>query len=495
MKEIKNILDFVTSVHGSDPAILHKIIEKDAGQKMFRLADGLHHNQFENDEQAMISLYGSSKKNDGYRQLKSRLKDRLTDLIFLRDTTRQVKFPYDRSLLQAQRNIYAAQILIMRDHRDAALTLLKPAFQSAVNFNHTHLAVHACKLLCIHFAFAGNKKEWNYYSAFLQNLIKLNDAETEIEMLNNRAIVHIVHLTEYTSIERKLLSDNYAKAKKIYAQHQSHFIAVHYFRMAIHYFHGLHQFKKVIELCRECTTYLEANPKFYQRTRAGEFALIELESCLLLREFNRGRECVDRLKRHFVPYTSPWFVFYEHYFLLAMRTGNYLEALEIFYTVIPRSRKLTMIQQERWRIYEAYLNFALPDSLPKKQFNLFRFLNDVPLTSHDKAGYNFSILVAQIILLININDVNRLRDLEYSFRQYLHRYIKERKHPRHYYFGRMLWMLFRNNSLTTAMNDKIQPYKQKLNGQKNKVHILEETEVIPYEDLWKMLMEKCGCKK
>ena len=495
MKDIKNILDFVTSVHGSDSGVLHKIIEKDAGQKMFRLADGLHHNRFENDEQAMLSLYGSTRKSDGYRQLKSRLKDRLTDLIFLRDTTRHVKFPYDRSLLQAQRNIYAAQILIMRDHRDAALTLLKPAFQSAVHFNHTQLAVHACKLLCIHFAFAGNKKEWTYYSTFLKKLIDLSEAETSMELLYNKAIVNIVHVTEYSSAERKLLSDNYAKAKKIYSKHQSHFITIHYFRLAIHYFHGRHEFKKVIELCKECTAYLEANPKFYQRTRAGEFALIELESCLLLREFNRGRDCVERLKRHFVPNTSPWFVFYEHYFLLAMHTGNYLEALEIFYTIIPRSRKLTKIQQERWRIYEAYLNFALPDSLPKKQFNLFRFLNDVPLTSHDKAGYNFSILVAQIILLININDANRLHDLEYSFRQYLHRYIKEGKHPRHYYFGRMLWMLFRNNSFSDATKDKIELYLKKLNGEKNKLNVLEETEVIPYEVLWKMLMEKFEWKK
>ncbi|MEO5571296.1 MAG: hypothetical protein ABIT08_05535 [Bacteroidia bacterium] len=495
MKELNKYIDFVTSIHKNDSDVLQKVIGNDGNNKLFRLAAGFHNKGFENDEQAMNMLYGKQKKSDSYRKLKSRLKDRLTDLIFLHDSTRSMKYPLDRSLLQSQRKIYAAQTLIMRDQREAALAMLKPAFHTAVHFNHTHLAVQSCRLLCTHYALAGNKKNWNYYSAYLLKLLALNDAEAEMHHLYCDTIVHIVHVTEYSNEEQKMLLNNYTKAKKIYENYTSHFITIHYFRLAVYYFHSKQQFNKVIDLCRKCTAYLEAHPHFYQRTRAGEFALMELESCLLLREFNSGRECVQRLMSHFVPYSSPWVIFHEHYFLLAMRTGNYQEALEIFYKVNPQNKKLSKIQQERWRIYEAYLNFALPERFTIKQFNLYRFLNDVPLTSRDKAGYNFSILVAQIILLINMGDIDRLYDLKQSFRLYLYHYIKKNNHPRHYFFGRMMRFLFSDNFYPEKSAQKVKPHYMNLVGPKNKLSVLEETEVIPYETLWQMLMDKYATKK
>ncbi|HKR03428.1 MAG TPA: hypothetical protein VJY62_02245 [Bacteroidia bacterium] len=496
MKELNKYIDFVTSVSRNNSGVLQKIIGNDDSKKMFRLAHGFYDKSFENDAQAMQSLYGNQKKSASYRKLKSRLKDRLTDLIFLQDAARSMKFPVDRSLLQAQRKIYAAQTLIMRDQRNAALTLLKPAFYSSVHFNHTHLALQACRLLCTHYAIAGNKKKWNYFSSSFVELMALNTAEAEMHYLYCDTLVHIVHVIEYSREEQKMLRNSYIKAKKLYERFTSHFITIYYFRLAVYYYHSRLQFNKVIKLCKQGIAYLDAHPQFYQLTRAGEFLLMELESCLLLREFNRGRECVERLQLHFLPHSSPWVVFQAQYFLLAMRTGNYQEALEIFYKVNPQNRKLSKIQQERWHIYEAYLNFALPDKFIIKQFNIFRFLNDVPLTSRDKTGYNFSILVAQIILLVNMKETERLYDLKQSFRLYLYHYIKKNKHPRHYHFGRMLRFLFSYNFNPAKAAQKVKPYLINLQEQKkDKLNILEETEIIPYETLWVMLMNKFVTKK
>jgi hypothetical protein len=141
------------------------------------------------------------------------------------------------------------------------------------------------------------------------------------------------------------------------------------------------------------------------------------------------------------------------------------------------------------------LNFALPEKFTIKQFNLYRFLNDVPLASRDKAGYNFSILVAQIILLINMGDTDRLYDLKQSFRLYLYHYIKKKKHPRHYYFGRILRFLFSDNFNPEKYAQKAGQYIKSLQKQKNKLNTLEESEVIPYETLWQMLMDKFVAKK
>jgi hypothetical protein len=111
----------------------------------------------------------------------------------------------------------------------------------------------------------------------------------------------------------------------------------------------------------------------------------------------------------------------------------------------------------------------------------------VPFSNRDKPGYNFSILLAQVILLINIGNLDKLINIEFSFREYMRRNIKKSDHPRHYYFGQLLRMFFRNNYSISGIESEVATGLNKLSSVKQ---TLEETEVIPYEMLWKMLIEK-----
>lgn len=269
-------------------------------------------------------------------------------------------------------------------------------------------------------------------------------------------------------------------------------ITSNYIITAMQYHHSRGNFEEVIRVCYRFTAYLEANVHLSQPSRAGEFALYEMESCMRLKQFEKGKSCAQRCLDDFTPFKTPWLQFQEYYFLLAMRTGNIRDALEIFNAVTSCSqfKRLPDIQKERWRIHEAYLNFALPDELPKKQFNLFKFLNQVPLSNRDKPGYNFSILLAQVILLININDTDKLINIEFSFREYLRRNIKKSSHPRHYYFGEMLRLFFKNNYSMEGIKEQAAVCLKKMNVTQSG-QSLEETEIIPYETLWQMLEEKC----
>jgi hypothetical protein len=95
-----------------------------------------------------------------------------------------------------------------------------------------------------------------------------------------------------------------------------------------------------------------------------------------------------------------------------------------------------------------------------------------------------------------MGETEKLYDLKQSFRLYLYYYIKKDKHPRHYNFGRMLKLLFSDNFSPVKSAEKVKPYLMRLKEQKkSKLNTLEETEVIPYETLWEMLMNKYAAKK
>ena len=493
MSELKDLLKFVTSVNKNDPGVMDTITGKSNSLKLTKFSEVSRNPLFKDENEIKKALYGRKRKTDGYRKLKSRFKNKLIDSIFLSNTGRRLKFPYDNSLFNVQRNLFAAQILLLQDQRKSAIALTVPALHAAIRFQHSHLAVIACRILCHHSALSGSGREFKNYSEILVQKQKLFLAELEIQKLYNAILFKIVKAADYDSQSKKLLRKSYDKASRINRSNRSHVIVLHYYRIAIRYFQSQHLYNKAISLCKECNQYLEKNPHLYQRSRAGEFALYEMESCLRLQQYEKGMACAERCMRHFTPYHSPWLVFNEQYFLLAMRTGNYFKALDIFYIVTSsyRFKKLAQVKIELWKIYEAWLNFSLPDSLPKKQFNLFRFLNEVETVRKDKSGYNFSIIIAQLLLLINIQEKEKLFELEAAFRLYLNRHIKKETNPRNYYFGMMMRILYNSDFNSKSAEKKARPFCKKLESMNKTLPTLEETEIIPYPMLWKLILEKC----
>ncbi len=493
MKDLATIYDFVTSIKGTKNLFPQKQGNLHPSGMFSKFAQSIQGNMLKTDEEAMKFLYGNKKNYASYRKLKSRFKDRLLDFIFLNDTLRQIKSPYDKSLFQVQRTVLAAQILYMRDERSAAVALLKPALQTAMYYNHVLPTVNANRMLGMYAAYTGNKRDWSHYKNGWQKQWNLLTAETEMEMIYLNVVAAIFNITIYSPATRRLLLKSYLRGKEIYKRSKSHVITLNYYRLAISYYHSLGKFKKIITLSRQCIKYIHRHPQYYQRFRAGEFALIEMESCLHLQQFEAGKLCAQECLRHYTPGTSHWIVFNQYYFLLAMRTGNYSKALEIFYDVNPSNRhsKMPEIEKERWRIYEAYLNFTLSEELPKKQFNLFKFLNEVQLAERDRGGYRFSIFIAQIILLINIGDQDRLFDIAEPFCKYLQRHIRKKRHHRQYHFGKLMALLFKFNFDVKQVKNAEKLYLKMLLPSKINKLPLDETEIIPYPILWEMVLEKC----
>ena len=111
----------------------------------------------------------------------------------------------------------------------------------------------------------------------------------------------------------------------------------------------------------EAEQFLEENPPFRQEVKLAALALIRINYYLQLRDYENGRKNAEKCLELFSEGTNNWFVFLEQYFLLAMHTENYINAAGIYLKVInhPRFPFTASERQEKWKIFEAYINYIL----------------------------------------------------------------------------------------------------------------------------------------
>jgi hypothetical protein len=206
-----------------------------------------------------------------------------------------------------------------------------------------------------------------------------------------------------------------------------------------------------------------------------------------------GKQSADVCRGLFNPGYINWLIFLEYYFMLCLHTQNYDEAQKVFNEVIkhPKFASYPAERMEKWKIFEAFLFYILPDNSKQKRFNVFKFINEVPIFSKDKRGYNLSIIIAQISLLIKMGDFDKVMDKFASLKSYLMRYISKSRNPRSFYFVKMLLLLVKYDfdpvKAKSIANKFFIKLKQSKLGNQGE---LETLEVIPYDILWVDLLEK-----
>jgi hypothetical protein len=143
---------------------------------------------------------------------------------------------------------------------------------------------------------------------------------------------------------------------------------------------------------------------------------------------------------------------------------------------------------EKWKIYHAYLVFY--DSFLNKgdyKFSLPKFLNDVPVNSKDKSGYNFAIRVIEILFNAARKDYNLIFSKMDALRVYRTRYLNDNTYKRNHLFLSILLKAEKSGFSNKEMANANWPEIAELRKQNN--YIIADWEIIPYETLWDIFVE------
>jgi len=426
-----------------------------------------------------------------YRKRKSRLNEKLLKAIIASDNEKYLKSTYDKLYSKCLRNILLANFLYLNYARKVANSLLERNVSLARKYHFTDVMINSVRLLRYHAAFGDNKKKFVYYNELLENSLKIIESELKIESISQQLILEVHHSATPNEAQKRKFTRLYKEIARLSLKFPSRSNMLNYFRFGIRLMEYVQNHHQVLQICNKADKYLTLNKHLVQNVRLGEFALYKMGSCLQLGDLESGRECARKCESIFQSGSDNWFIYLEWYFLLIMHNKQYEEAIEVL-KMIKQHTRLQNQQQvriEKWRIYEAYLHFVLPsDKL--NRFNLYKFLNDVPLHSKDKSGFNVSILIAQIISLINAGRFDDIVEKDDALKIYCQRYIRLKDNSRTYYFMKMLQVMIKYSFDADKTEQIAQKYFNHLRDPRQVGKSLEELEVIPFDVLWIAILEK-----
>jgi len=499
MEKLKELAQLVTGIITPDN-LRNLFRESTTDPKAYIFLDGILSSRFKSDEEAAEFLYKSNPADKKYQMLKSRTKTRLLQLVFSMDLSKRLKSNFAKALHSCHKNLFAIRQLILLGHRNLVAESLLENYSLAKRFHLTDLQLTATRLLRDHAAFSGNVKMINSYNDEIDSLKKRLDDELESEKCFQKMRGF---LRASVNISDESLNDAawcFKRVKQLFRENKlsSNSIAINYFRIAIYYYHFLGNSNKVLETCAEFENYLIKNPKFADLGLLTEVEIQRLDTSLYLKNYELGKKSASNCLKVFKKNITNWIVVQELYFMLCLHTENYLSAVQVleevkankYFSEYPEDRK------ERWKIFEAFLSYILPADSRLRKFNVHKFVNEVPVFSKDKIGFNLSIIIAQVLLLVKEGDFDRVMDKSESLRSYARRHIDKIKNPRSFYFVKMLLTMIRCDFDSSKTIEATEKFVQLLYASKegNRQNI-ETMEIIPYNILWNDLMEKLQGQK
>lgn len=207
----------------------------------------------------------------------------------------------------------------------------------------------------------------------------------------------------------------------------------------------------------------------------------------------RGLQLAEEFIRDFHPSSGNWFYFQEHYLLLALHAGRYELAQQLLDSVTKNPAHVGQREAalQRWDLYRSYVNFVLPAPrmLSARQRQVAQQMLLLPEYSRDKRGHNVAILVLQLLHFLRARNLEPVLLRLERLRKYQQRHLTEAATLRSRLFLRLLQVIVEKNFDPAKAAERGQGLLQQLRDTPPPGEAFAEVEIIPYENLWGIVLE------
>ncbi|MEM9822215.1 MAG: hypothetical protein AAF985_14125, partial [Bacteroidota bacterium] len=371
----------------------------------------------------------------------------------------------------------------------------------AIEYELTEFILYSSRYLRTHYGtIMADPDRFEYYDEHFKRYLKIYEIEQRAEEYFTRTVIPVIRKKAEDDTYKTAMG-YYEELKPYMAEYGSPFL--HMFGNYIHVTALLviNDYQNTIEVCEEAIQFFEAKPyKYFTPLRI--FLHHQLICYTQLKNYEMGKLAAEKSASLINPGTLSWFVNNELHTILALHSKCYEDAKEILFKTIKFYKFKTMQQtvQEKWYIYEAYIHFLtfigkIEQKTDTKRFRLGKFLNSIPTFSKDKRRLNIPILIIQILFMIVKKDYDQAIDRFEAIEKYCSRYLRKDDNFRSNCFIKMLLQIPNANFHKIAVERKAKKYLTQLKSVPLEVASqAHEVEIIPYEDLWDMIMEFLGNK-
>ncbi len=502
MRDLIELTNLLNTTKMKGDGMMKYIIEPNT--KMERLYEALISKQVKNDDDAK-ALFGNQDDSTNVTVLKNKLKERLLDSVFLLDFKEANFSSRQKAFYECYKKWSVAMTLLTRNAKIIGIDLLERLLRHSVRFEFTELTLDILRVLKLQYSVVDG--DFEKYKDAKEKYFKYE----RIWMMESKAENHYSELmiqftnSKSTKTEVTDLAKTYFAELEGFMEECSSF-KLHLFGRMIQLtvFNSANDYHQTAKLCEDAIAFFDK--KDYDSGLPLQVFYYNLVVCYLqLREFEKGQELISRCEYFFTEGTFNWYKLQELFFLLAMHSGHYTEAYHLYERVtdFPRFNDQAHQIVEMWKIYEAYVQFLIrigeiPGEIVSekaKKFRVGKFLNEVNEYIKDKRGMNISVLIAQILFNVADRDYDDAIDRIDGIDRYRTRHLKEDDTFRSNCFIKMLLQIPLANFHREAVLRKADKHhKNLLSVPLESATQMHEVEIIPYEQLWAMIIKSLDLK-
>lgn len=502
MRDLIELTNLLNTTKMKGDGMMKYIIEPNT--KMERLYEAIISKQVKSDEDAK-TLFGEGDESTNIAGLKNKLKERLLDSIFLLDFKEANFSSRQKAFYECYKKWSVAMTLLTRNAKITGIDLLERLLRHSEKFEFTELTLDILRVLKLQYSVVDG--DFEKYKDAKEKYFKYE----RIWMMESKAENHYSELMIQFTNSKSTKTEVTDLAKEYYAELEGFMqectsFKLHLFGRMIQLtiFNSANDYHQTAKLCEDAIAFFDK--KNYDSGLPLQVFYYNLVVCYLqLREFEKGQELIGRCEYFFTEGTFNWYKLQELFFLLAMHSGHYTEAYQLFERVseFPRFNEQAHQIVEMWKIYEAYVQFLIRiGEIPAevisekaKKFRVGKFLNEVNEYVKDKRGMNISVLIAQILFNIADRDYDEAIERIDAIEKYRSRHLKEEDTFRSNCFIKMLLQIPLATFHREAVLRKVDKYhKNLLSVPLESATQMHEVEIIPYEPLWAMIIKSLELK-
>jgi hypothetical protein len=454
-------------------------------------------NSDEKEQDLAQQFFQDLPSTDLFQRTRRSLENQLVQALFLIDVNKLGSTARQRAYYHCWKNLCAVKILLGQSAHHAAIRLTKKMLRRATKHQFSDLCLESYKILRWYYGCMDAKSsQYQSYNQLLKNQQKICAAEQLAED-------HYIYLSNrYLSDkgQRFYLADRaweyWELVSSLMCEHSSS--RLFFLGHLIHVFH--YSFKGDYQGAAAANAQAV---RHFEQTEGSlslylhPFLNHQLACYIRLKNLEAGTNIIHQLNRKMEAGSFDWFVYQRLYFLLAMHSKDYELGQQIIRRITSHRRfpYLPRTQSEKWTILQAYLYFLeksgyIKQAHPKRSgFRPKEFLKAVPLYSRDKRGLNVPILVVSIIILLAGHHYQKAIERIEALEKYQRKYLKLDDAYRSNCFIKMLATLPPAGFHPKAAARKAEKHKKNLDQVPLPVATQAfELEIIPYEDLWEMVL-------
>jgi len=500
MQDLIELINIVTKQKVSQIEIITE--NAHMSNKARILLEGVRDGTIKNDEDAMLLMYNKTNK-EAYKKVKSRLKEKLLNTLFFIDLKKYRKSEIPREHFKSYKKF--SQLKMLADEGNYAISarMAKKLLVKTERHEIRDLTILLCKHLEeFHLVWERNLKLANIYSEKIELTSIILEKERQLMKLwANLATTLMTNRGEKKEYHDIKIDEQLKRLSQTQSDHLGFMFNYRLYTSKIFYAWLCKDYINQRGICNESLKYLKphfnSRPVPYVLTSTYK-AIAELN----LKDYEASDNTLQNIldQHDLTKGKLHWLNIYNYLFLIKMIKKEYSKAAKLVAEVtgLKNFKKLNEKWRQPWLIKETYINILIKigkiknedlEGVKMRPFRINKFVNDVPLYFKDKRGTNIAILIAQFIFLLADNKTDKLFERLDGLNQYCHRYLRNDATYRSNCFIKMLMKIptasfhpIRVRNHTKDLHKKLQNAPMTISEQSY------EVEIIPYEDLWDLVL-------